>query len=52
MGNKFEVHGWDYSVTFAEYQYTELYRGESLLKCLWVALTSRRYYGCVKVMLR
>ena len=53
MGNTFEVHGWASKFNGSdEFQYYELYRGESLLRCLWIALTSRRYYGCVKVLLR
>jgi len=53
MGNKFEVHGWAPRFDGSDdYTYYELYRGESLIRCLWIALTSRPYYGCIKVMLR
>lgn len=50
MGNRYEVwgwtelpHGWDYE---------EVWRGESLIACLWHALRARKDYGCVRAVLR
>lgn len=58
MGNKYEVKGWTYRgtptapVNGTDWYWEELYSGGSLLKAIWVTITSRAYYGCVKLECR
>lgn len=59
MGNTYEAYGFATDATgqhFGTGQFeswwVELYRGESLVRCLWAALRARRHYGCVKVEMR
>ena len=49
MGNTWEV--WTYGLIskFEGYGYTQVWRGQSAIKCIVAAVKAKRSTGCVKV---